>query len=456
MSTILLSSQLLAPMFSSTAMRAIVADDARLQRMLDVECALARAEAALGIIPASAVQPIADSCRAGHFDIAALAEAAPAAGNLAIPLVKALTAEVKKRDAKAAGYVHWGATSQDIIDTALMLELRAGIDALSRDLDRAIAGFVALAEKHRKTPTVARTWLQQALPMPFGLKLAGYTGALTRSRARLRRLRGEALVLQFGGAAGTLAALKDRGLDVAKKLSTELDLPLPDAPWHSHRDRLGEIAGALSILAASCGKIARDVSLLMQTEIGEAFEPAAEGRGGSSSMPHKRNPVAASAAIACAGMAPHLAAAILASELQEHERSAGAWAVEWPAFPALLLVVSGALSSIADIAEGLEIDPERMRANLAITHGQIMAEAVSMALAEKMGKQDAHRLLEEASKKAQAEKRALKDVLSEDKRVTAQLAPAELEKLFEPMNYQGVAQLLIARQLASARKVVGE
>jgi 3-carboxy-cis,cis-muconate cycloisomerase len=452
MSTILLSSHLLAPMFSSAAMRAIVADEARLQRMLDVECALARAQGALGIIPASAMQPIANCCCAEHFDIAALAEAAPSAGNLAMPLVKALTAEVKKRDAKAAGYVHWGATSQDIIDTALMLELRAAIDALLSDLDRAIAGFIALAEKHRLTASVARTWLQQALPMPFGLKLAGYAGALARSRARLQRLRAEALVLQFGGAAGTLAALKDRGLDVAQKLSAELDLPLPDAPWHSHRDRLGEIAGALAILAGSCGKIARDVSLLMQTEIGEAFEPAAEGRGGSSSMPHKRNPVAASAAIACAGIAPHLAAAILASEVQEHERSAGVWAVEWPTFPALLLVVSGALSSIADIAEGLEIDPERMRANLSITHGLIMAEAVSMKLAEKMGKQDAHTLVEEASKKALADKRALKDVLGEDKRVAAQLSPAELEKLFEPMNYQGVAQLLIDRQLARARK----
>lgn len=424
--------------------------------MLDVEGALARAQGALGVIPAAAVQPIADCCRAKHFDIVALGEAAPAAGNLAIPLIKALTAEVKKRDATAAGYVHWGATSQDIIDTALMLELRAAIDALLNDLGRAIAGFVALAEKHRRTPTVARTWLQQALPMPFGLKLAGYAGALTRSRARLRRLRAEGLVLQFGGAAGTLAALKDRGLDVAKKLSTELNLPLPDASWHSHRDRLGEIAGALAILAGSCGKIARDVSLLMQTEIAEAFEPARQGRGGSSSMPHKRNPVLASAAIACAGMAPHLAAAIFASETQEHERSAGVWAVEWPTFPALLLVVSGALSPIVDIAEGLEIDSERMRANLSLTQGQIMAEAVSMKLAEKMGKQDAHTLVEQASKKAMAEKRALEDVLREDKRVTAQLAPGELEKLFEPMNYQGVAQLLIARQLASARKVVGE
>ena len=449
----LLSSSLLAPMFSSAAMRAIVADEARLQRMLDVESALARAQGALGIIPAAAIQPIADCCRAEHFDIAALGEAARSAGNLAIPLVKALTAEVKKRDAKAAGYVHWGATSQDIIDTALMLELRAAIDALASDLDRAIAGFVALAEKHRRTPSVARTWLQQALPMPFGLKVAGYAGALARSRARLQRLRAEALVLQFGGAAGTLAALKDRGLEVAKKLSNELDLPLPDAPWHSHRDRLGEIAATLSILAGSCGKIARDVALLMQTEIAEAFEPAAEGRGGSSSMPHKRNPVAASAAIACAGIAPHLAAAILASEVQEHERSAGAWSMEWPTFPALLLVVSGALSSIADIAEGLEIDSERMRANLSLTQGQIMAEAVSMKLAEKMGKQDAHMLVEAASKKAQAEKRALKDVLREDKRVTAQLAPAEIEKLFDPMNYQGVAQLLIDRQLARARKL---
>ena len=239
--------------------------------------------------------------------------AAVSVGNLAIPLVKALTAEVAKHDAEAARYVHWGATSQDIIDTALVLELRAVIDDLVTELDRAIPAFTTLAEKHRHTPTVGRTWLQQALPMPFGLKVAGYAAALTRARARLKRVRNEALVLQFGGATGTLAALGSRGIDVAIAFAKELDLPLPDGPWHTHRDRLADVASAFAMLAGTCGKIARDVSLLMQTEVGEAFEPAGEGRGASSTMPHKRNPVAAASGLACAAIAPQLCATILAS-----------------------------------------------------------------------------------------------------------------------------------------------
>jgi 3-carboxy-cis,cis-muconate cycloisomerase len=365
-------------------------------------------------------------------------------------VVKALTAEVAKQDKDASRYVHWGATSQDIIDTALVLELRAAIDALTSEIDRAIRDFTTLAEKYRHTPAVARTWLQQALPMPFGLKMAGYAAALARSRDRLRRLRREALVLQFGGAAGTLAALGDRGLDVAAKLADELDLPLPDGPWHTHRDRLGEIASAFAILASTCGKIARDVVLLMQTEIGEAYEPPAEGRGGSSTMPHKRNPVAAAAALAAAAIAPQLCATILAAGVQEHERAAGAWAAEWPTFPALSLVTSGALASIVDISGGLDVDAERMRANLELTGGQIMTEAIAFKLAEKIGKSDAHKLVEDASHKAYAENRPLKDVLAEDKRVMAQISAPELSKLFDPMNYQGVAQTLIDRLIASA------
>ena len=370
-------SSLLGPLFSSARMRALFDDRARLQRMLDVEAALARAEGALGIIPASAVEPIARACRAALYDLTKLGEAAVAAGNVAIPLVKALTAEVAKSDPDAARYVHWAATSQDIMDTALVLELRAAVAALVDDIDRAVDAFATLASRHRHTPAVARTWLQHALPMPFGLKLANYAAALARSRERLTRLPHDALVLQFGGAAGTLAALGNRGLDVAERLSALLDLPLPDAPWHSHRDRLAEVASALAILAGTCGKIARDVSLLMQTDVAEAFEPAAPGRGGSSTMPHKRNPIAAASALAAATIAPNLAATILAAQVQEHERAAGAWQAEWPIFPALALTVSGALAAVVDIAEGIEIDRERMRANLDAAHGLIMAEAVS-------------------------------------------------------------------------------
>ncbi|MEA2977044.1 MAG: 3-carboxy-cis,cis-muconate cycloisomerase [Alphaproteobacteria bacterium] len=447
----LLSSSLLTPLFSSAAMQTVVEDRARLQRMLDFEAALARAEAALGVIPATAAAAIAGACQADRYDIAAIGQAAVAAGNIAIPLIKALTAEVAKSDAEAARYVHWGATSQDVIDTALVLELRAAIDALTTDLDRAINAFTTLTGRNRRLPTVARTWLQHALPMPFGLKLAGYAAALARSRDRLKRLRKEALMLQFGGAAGTLAALGDRGLDVTEKLAALLDLPAPEAPWHSHRDRLAEVASTLAILAGTCGKIARDVGLLMQTEVGEAFEPAEPGRGGSSTMPQKRNPTAAAAALAAATIAPQLAATIFAAQVQEHERALGGWQAEWPIFPALALVVSGGLQAVVDIAEGMEIDGARMRSNLDLAQGLIMAEAVSMGLAAKIGKADAHQLVEELAKKAIAEKRNLQEVMSEDPRIAAQLSASDLAKLFEPMAYQGAAQTFIDRLVTSTK-----
>ncbi|WOH68787.1 3-carboxy-cis,cis-muconate cycloisomerase [Bradyrhizobium sp. BWA-3-5] len=445
-------SPLLAPMLSSTAMRAVCDDVAALQNMLDFEGALARAEAAAGVIPASAAGPITNACKAESFDLAALADAATKSGNLAIPLVKALTATVAKADADAARYVHWGATSQDVIDTGAMLGLRAGIDALLADLDRAIDGFAALARRHRDTPVVARTWLQHALPMPFGLKLAEYAAALHRSGTRLRRLRGEALALQFGGAAGTLAALGDKGLTVAEKLAAELKLPLPDAPWHTQRDRIAEAASVFAILAGTCGKIARDVSLMMQTDVGEAFEPSGEGRGGSSTMPHKRNPVASASALAAATMAPNLAATIFAAQVQEHERSAGPWHAEWPTLPTLLLATSGGLAAIVDIAEGLEVDAARMRQNLDMTDGLIMAEAVAMRLAEKIGKSEAHHLVEAASKQAVQDKQHLREVLTADAKVTTQLGADEIAKLFEPTAYQGASQALIDRLLASLDK----
>jgi 3-carboxy-cis,cis-muconate cycloisomerase len=442
-------SPLLAPMLSSGPMRAVCDDGALLQNMLDFEAALARAEAAVGVIPQAAAEPIADACKAERFDLASLAEAATRSGNLAIPLVKALTADVARSNAEAARYVHWGATSQDVIDTAAMLTLRAGIDLLRADCARAIAGFAGLARQHRQTAVVGRTWLQHALPMPFGLKLAEYAAALSRSRRRVRRLREESLALQFGGAAGTLAALGDKGFAVAGKLAAELKLPLPEAPWHTHRDRIAEVASVLAILTGSCGKIARDISLLMQTDVAEAFEPSGEGRGGSSTMPHKRNPVAAPIALAAATMAPNLAATIFAAQVQDHERSAGPWHAEWPTLPTLLLVTSGALAAIVDIAEGLEVDVARMRLNLDATHGLIMAEAVTMALAVRVGKSDAHHLVEAASKRALAENRHLRDVLTEDPKVTAELAADQIAKLFEPMAYQGASQALIDRLLAS-------
>jgi 3-carboxy-cis,cis-muconate cycloisomerase len=293
--------------------------------------------------------------------------------------------------------------------------------------------------------------MRHASPMPFGLKVAGYAAALGRSRQRLKRLRKDALVLQFGGTVGTLAALGDQGLEVTDRLAALLDLPAPEAPWHSHRDRLAEVASAFGILAGTCGKIGRDISLLMQSEVAEVFEPSAPGGDGSASVPQKRNPNAAAMAVTAATIAPHLVATILASAVQEHERALGGWQAEWPTFPALALVTSGALSAVADLAQGIEVDPDRMRSNLDITQGLIMAEAISFALAGKISRQEAHMLVEEASHKAVAEKRSLQNVLGEDPRVTAHLSGPVLGRLFEPMSHQGVAQTFIDRLVGSLR-----
>jgi 3-carboxy-cis,cis-muconate cycloisomerase len=449
-------SLLLTPPTSSAAMRAVLDDGARLQRMLDFLVALARAEAAVGLMPALASDEIANAAKPERYDVKALGEDAAAAGNIVIPLIDALTAEVAKTDAAAAAYVRWGASSQDVLDTALVLELRAAIDVLIADLGRAIDGFAALVGRHRRTATVGRNAMQHASPMPFGLKLAGYAAALARSRERLRRLRREALVLQFGDAVGTLAALNDRGLDVAERLAALLDLPLPEAPWHSHHDRLAEVAAAFAILTATCGKIARDISLLMQTDIAEAFEPTTAGRSGAATLPHKRSHAAVATALAAAAMAPNLLSTILAAQVQEHEGAHGSWQAEWPAFSMLALVTSGALAATVRIAEGLEIDSERMRANLGETRGMIMADAVSLALTPKLGRQQAQQIVETASRKAADTKRDLQAVLSEDDRVKLNLTVGELATLFEPMAYQGVAQTLIDRIVGALQLRAGK
>jgi 3-carboxy-cis,cis-muconate cycloisomerase len=441
----LLTTQLLSPLYASAAMRAIMSDRARLQRMLDFEAALARAEAAVGIIPATGAVEIGEACQADRYNISTLAEAAASSGDVAAAAINALTLEVARRNKQAAGFVHWGATGQDVIDTALVLELRAAIDALLVDLDIAIKGFTTLAGRHRRTVTAARILLQQALPMPFGLKLAGYAAALARSRERLARLRREALMLQFGGAAGTLAALGDRGLGVAERLAALLDLPLPEAPWHSHRDRLAEVAASFAILAGTCGKIARDVAQLMQIELGEVSEPRAAGRDGSSTLPHMHNPSSAMAALSAAAATPNLVATILALQTQDHERGLGGWQTEWVTFPVLALMTSGALDAVVAIAEAMEIDVERMRENLEISGGRVMSEALAFALAEKMGWTEAHRLVQELVRRSDEERRPLKDTLAADLRVKSQLSSTEIEKLFVPLTYQGSAQQFIDR-----------
>jgi 3-carboxy-cis,cis-muconate cycloisomerase len=440
---------LTGPMSASADMLPVFSDQAAVQRMLDFEAALARAEAAHGVIPASAAAPIAACCKVASLDLPALAQAAAAAGNLAIPLVKQLTAAVLREDAEAGKYVHWGATSQDAIDTGLVLQLRDALALIDADLAALADALAGLARNHRDTTMVGRTWMQHALPTSFGLKAAGCLDAMLRHRQRLDEVRGRALALQFGGAAGTLASLGDQGLAVAATLAQELGLSLPDLPWHTQRDRMAEVATVLGLLTGTLGKMARDISLLMQTDVAEVAEPSAPGRGGSSTMPHKRNPVGCAAALTAAVRVPGLVSTMLSGMVQEHERALGGWQAEWDTLPDIVLLTSGALRQMRDVAAGLQVDAARMRANLDLTHGLIMGEAAMLALGATIGRMAAHKLVEQASQQAAASGRHLRAVLGSDVEVGRHLTTEALDKLFDPANYRGEAGAFVDRVLDS-------
>lgn len=430
------------PMFGSPAVLDIFSDAGAVQRMLAVEAALARAEAECGVIPAAAAAVISEVCGdVSVIDLDALAQAAVAAGNLAIPFVRQLTAAVAARDAEAARFVHWGATSQDIIDTALVLQLGAALRALDTDLVRLGAACAALATAHRATPMVARTWLQHALPATFGLKAAGWLDALRRDLGRLDATRAQARALQFGGAAGTLASLGDAAAGVTAALARELDLAAPVLPWHAHRDRMVEVATTLGMLTGTLGKMARDISLMMQTEVAEVAEPAGPGRGGSSTMPHKRNPVGCAAVLTASVRVPPLVATMLSGMVQEHERALGGWQAEWDTLPQIVSLAAGALRQMGEVVAGLQVDAARMRANLDLTHGLILGEAAMLELGGRIGRLQAHHLVERASQRAVAEGTSLREALArtlQENAVHARLLDdATLDRLADPANYAG-------------------
>jgi len=443
---------LLDPLFGSAAMGEVFSDAARLQHMLDFEAALARAEAGCGVIPDAAAPAIASKCRADLIDANALATAAAASLNPAIPLVKQLTALVAKDDPEAARFVHWGATSQDANDTGLVLQIRQALDILEADLAALCGGLSELARKHRSTLIAGRTLMQHALPTTFGVKVAGWLDAMNRHRERFAETRARVLVLQFGGAVGTLAALREKGLQVAEALAAELHLGLPTMPWHTQRDRVAEAATTLGLCTGTLGKIARDISLHMQTEIAEVFEPAGEGRGGSSTMPHKRNPVSAAIVLSAATRVPGLVSTMLSAMVQEDERGLGDWHAEWETLPEIFRLTAGALHQMATSVPHLEIDAARMRRNLDATHGLIFAEAVTMAMGKHIGKSAAHALVEAASRQARESGKHLREVLAQNQTLTERLTPAELDRLFAPENYLGVAEELVDRVIDASRK----
>lgn len=434
--------------FTQRAMRAVFCDQGRVQGMLDFEAGLARAEAEAGVIPEQAVAPIEAACDARLYDLSALGESIVSAGNSAIPLVKMLGQRIATQDAGAERFVHLGATSQDVMDTGLVLQLRQAMVLLETDLGELAALLAVQAQRYAATPMAGRTWLQHATPVTLGMKIAGWLGAVTRHRQRLGELRPRLLVLQFGGASGSLAALGEQALPVAQALARTLELNLPEQPWHTQRDRLVEFAAVLGLIAGSLGKLGRDISLLMQTEAAEVFEPSAPGKGGSSTMPHKRNPVGAAVLIGAATRVPGLVSTMFAAMPQEHERSLGLWHAEWDTLPEICCLVSGALQQALQVVKGLEVDAERMAANLQLTHGLVLAEAVSTVLAQRLGRDTAHHLLEQCCKRAVAEGRHLRAVLGEDAQVTGQLSAAELDRLMDPAHYLGQAQVWVERAVA--------
>ena len=428
----------------------VFSDDSVLQAMLQFEAALAAAEARVGVIPESAAKDIARAATADAFDVARLAEAGLRAGTPTIPLVKALTAHVRAASEESARFVHWGATSQDVADSALVLLLDRSRGILGADHAKLEAALRRLSDQHAGDVMLGRTLLQAAPPVTFGLKAAGWFGAAVRGWQRVDSRFEEARMLQFGGASGTLASLGENGISVARALAAELHLKLPAAPWHTHRDRLAALLCACGVYVGSLAKMARDVALLMQTEVAEAAEPAGDGRGGSSTMPHKRNPTACSLTLAAAARVPGYVASFLFGMAQEHERAVGGWQAEWTTIARVVQDTGLALASMREVAEGLSVNPWRMRENIASTHGVIFAERAVMLLGSALGRDVAHEILEKATRRSIETGRPLKEVLTEIPEATRVLTPAQIDGLDSPEQYLGSAEIFRKQLLESS------
>lgn len=450
------------PIFESfltpRAIAEVFSEAAIAQAMFDFEAALARAEAAEGIMPASAASAIAGVCRAELYDLPRIVGASARAGSLAIPLVRELTRTVALFNEEAAGWVHWGSTSQDVIDTAMVLATKRALNLLDGELQRLCTRLLDLAARHAETPVLARTLMQPALVTSFGLKCANWLAPLVRARVRLREAASRALTLQFGGAIGTLSVLGDKGPAVAWRMADTLGLALPPACWHTQRDEWVRLAMEAAVCTGSLGKIAKDLSLMAQGEVGELAEPSGDGRGGSTAMPHKRNPVSAMVALAAAQRSPHRAAAVLSTMAQEHERGLGNWQAELAEWPGLFTSAHGAAHALAEAFEGLQVDAARMRRNIDAQGGLVFAEAATTRLAPAIGKVRAQALLEALSRRAVDEARPLLELvtqaLHDDAALREAVKPADLAQAFDPLSAVQPAANLARAQVAVLRRAL--
>lgn len=445
MPPVVVNQGLFGEMFGTDEMRALFSDRALVQRYLDVEAALARAQARLGIIPDHAASAISAVAQVERVDFKRLAARTEIVGYPILPLVEQLS----EWPLDGLGqYCHWGATTQDIMDTADVLQLRDALALVDGELAAIGAALATLADKHAETPMAGRTHLQHALPISFGYKCATWLSAIDRHRARLQQLKPRLLVVQFSGAAGTLASLGKDGLATQQALAEELGLAAPAITWHTLRDGFAETTGLLALIAGTIGKIGYDIMLLMQTELGEVLEPFVAGRGASSTMPQKRNPISSEIMLAAAKIVREQHALMLDALVQDHERATGPWHVEWHALPTAFIVASGGLRGARQVLEGLEVRPEVMAHNLGVTRGLIVAEAVMMGLAPRLGRQHAHDIVYACCRRALDGEHSFTDALLAEPDVAAVFQRAELAALTEPANYLGAAPEMTRALLA--------
>jgi 3-carboxy-cis,cis-muconate cycloisomerase len=440
-----LDSVIFRDIFSTAEMRHVFSDEARTGYYLEIEAALARAQARLGIIPDKAAQEIVRQCKIGNIDLARLKQQTERIGYPILGVVQQIV------DLCADGlgeWCHWGATTQDITDTAAVLQIRAALDLVEKDMEAIAAALADLSRRYRDTPMAGRSNLQQAVPLTFGFKMAALLAAMQRHRERLAQLRPRVLVGEFGGAVGTLASLGADGLKVQAELMKELGLAQPEIAWHTVRDRIGEVGCFLGLVTGTLGKISMDVKLLMQTEVAEVYEPFHEGRGSSSTMPQKRNPISCLYIHSTVALVRQHVAALLEAAVADHERSTGPWEIEWISLPEIFLLTSGALAQTRLLVSGLEVDAERMRANLDLTRGTIVSEAVMMGLGPHLGRQRAHDLVYDICRKVAATGEPLVDLLAKDPEISRNLNRAELEAMCDPGRYLGLAGEMVDRVLA--------
>jgi 3-carboxy-cis,cis-muconate cycloisomerase len=440
-----LDSAIFRDIFSTPEMRRVFSDEARTGYYLEIEAALARAQARLGIIPEKAAQEIVRQCRIENIDLARLKQQTERIGYPILGVVQQIVALC----ADGLGeWCHWGATTQDITDTAAILQIRAALQLIERDMEAIAAALADLSRRYRDTPMAGRSNLQQAVPLTFGFKTAALLAAMQRHRERLAQMLPRILVGEFGGAVGTLASLGDNGLKVQAELVKELGLGQPEIAWHTVRDRIGEVGCFLGLVSGTLGKISMDVKLLMQTEVAEVYEPFHEARGSSSTMPQKRNPISCLYIHSTVALIRQHVAALLEAAVADHERSTGPWEIEWISLPEIFLLASGALAQTRLLVEGLEVDADRMRANLDLTKGMIVSEAVMMGLGPHLGRQRAHDLVYDICRKVTATGEPLVELLAKNADIAKHLTRAELDKMCDPGRYLGLAGEMVDRVLA--------